>query len=173
MSVTRTEAGGDASGGGTTMDDGHFDAWTRRRFGLGLGGLAAGLLGVAAPGAAAKKGKPKDCSKKKKQKCRRQGRVCEKGKCVVVCNARNSACRADVVQICGNPRDFCVCSPLAGGGFTCAEQRPDECPAFSECIGDLDCAGGEACVDVSGDNCCGSEKIGICRKRCKAGSPGL
>ena len=28
------------------MDEARFDAWTRRRFGLGAGGLAASLLGV-------------------------------------------------------------------------------------------------------------------------------
>ena len=35
------------------MDSGRFDAWTRRRFGLGVSGLAAGLLGMAAGNAAA------------------------------------------------------------------------------------------------------------------------
>jgi hypothetical protein len=28
------------------MDEKRFDAWTRRQFGLGAGGLAASLLGV-------------------------------------------------------------------------------------------------------------------------------
>ena len=32
------------------MDTGRFDAWTRRRFGLGVSRLAAGLLGVAGGG---------------------------------------------------------------------------------------------------------------------------
>ena len=153
------------------MDGSRFDAWTRRRVGLGIGALAAGLLSTAVDqDAAAKKDKKKACTKKKKQKCRKQGRACEDGKCVVSCNAGNSACRSNVVQICGNPQDFCVCSPLAGGGFACAEQRPEECPEFSECIGNLDCAQGEVCVDIAGDGCCGNQ--GLCLKECKGGTPG-
>ena len=136
-------------------------------------GLAASL-GVGAEARNKKKKKKKaDCDRKQKQKCRRQDRDCEDGKCVVSCNARNSACRADVVQICGDPQDFCVCSPLAGGGFVCAEQRPDECPEFSDCIGNLDCAQGEVCVDISGEGCCGEERIGLCLKRCSGRTPGF
>jgi hypothetical protein len=159
-----------------TMDDGRFDAWTRRRFGLGFGGLAAGLLGAATgQGAVAKKKKkPKGCTRKQKQKCRRQDRVCEKGKCVIACNARNSACRGNnIIQLCGGGQAFCDCSPLAEGGFACAATRPETCPAASECARDAECASGEVCVDVSAAECCGGEEFGICRKRCKAGNPGL
>ncbi|MBA2596045.1 MAG: hypothetical protein H0V00_05395 [Chloroflexia bacterium] len=44
------------------MDSKRFDIWTRRRFGLGMSGMAAGLLSVATGGevlAKKKKGKKK------------------------------------------------------------------------------------------------------------------
>ena len=75
-----------------------------------------------------------------------------------------------MVQICGKAQDFCVCSALAGGGFACTEQRPEECPAISECIGNLDCGPGEVCVDIEGETCCGNQ--GICLKECKGGIRG-
>lgn len=45
------------------MDTGRFDAWTRRRFGLGVSGLAAGLLAAASGSEALAKKKKKKCPK--------------------------------------------------------------------------------------------------------------
>ncbi len=156
------------------MEAERFDGWTRRRAALGVGGLAVALLGAATgQGAAARKKKPKECTRKKKQKCRRQDRVCEKGKCVIACNARNSACGGNVVvQLCGGRQGFCDCSPLAEGGFACAATRPETCPAASECTTSAQCASGEVCVDVSAAQCCGGEEFGLCLQRCKEGGPG-
>ena len=154
------------------MDSARFDAWTRRRIGLGLGALAVGLVAAAGQEGVAKKKPKKACTKKQKAKCRQQDRACEKGKCVVVCNARNSVCRGNsVIQLCGS-QGACDCSPLAEGGFACAAPRPETCPGASECATDAECAADEVCVDASGDDCCGSEGFGLCRKRCKEGNPG-
>jgi hypothetical protein len=158
------------------MDGKRFDAWTRRRAALGIGGLTLGVLAAAAgPAAAAKKKKKKKskaCDGKQKRRCRRDGFGCENGKCVVVCRADNSSCgNNNVIQLCG-PQGTCECSRLVGGGFACAAGRPEECPEISECIGNLDCARGEVCVDLSGDACCGESK-GICRKVCNNQAPGF
>lgn len=159
------------------MDGFRFDALTRRQAGLGLSGFVAGLLGAAAgQGAAARKKKPKkksSCSKKQKQKCRRQDRVCENGTCIVNCNAGNSVCRGNnIIQLCGSAQESCDCSPLAAGGFACAAARPEICPGASQCARDAQCAAGEVCVDVSGDECCGGQTFGLCRKRCRSGNIG-
>ena len=159
------------------MDGSRFDAWTRRKVGLGLGGLAATLLGAATgPETVARKKKPKKksaCSRRTRQKCRRQGRVCEKGACVVTCNAGNSACRGNnAIQLCGGGQAFCDCSPLVEGGFACTAARPETCPGASECVRDAQCGAGDVCVDVSSDECCGGEEFGLCLKRCKDGDPG-
>lgn len=164
------------------MDDQRFDlmtqrvtrALTRRRFGGALAALGLGA-GFGA-GSQAKKKRPKKpaCSKKQKRKCRRQARVCEDGKCVVVCDARNSVCRGNqIIQLCGGGQAFCDCSPLAQGGFACAAARPETCPGASECSRNAQCPSGEVCVDVSGDDCCGGQEFGVCLRECKAGSPGV
>ena len=63
------------------MDTGRFDAWTRRRFGLGVSGLAAGLLGVATGGDVA--------AKKKKKKCPARD-TCPANVC---CRCNNNTCQ--------------------------------------------------------------------------------
>lgn len=159
------------------MDGGRFDAWTRRKAALGLGGLLAGLLG---PAAAAKKKpnkkkkkKSKACDAKQRRGCRREGFGCEAGKCVVVCRAANSACGdTNVIQLCG-PQGSCECSSLTNGGFACAVGRPETCPAASECASNAQCGAGEVCVDVSHADCCGGQEFGLCRKACKSTAPGF
>jgi hypothetical protein len=51
--------------GDDAVKTGRFDAWTRRRFGLGVSGLTAGLVSMVSGDAAAKKRKRK-CKKCKK-----------------------------------------------------------------------------------------------------------
>jgi hypothetical protein len=115
--------------------------------------------------------KKKKCDTKTKQKCAKHNLGCEKGKCVLICNAQNSQCE-DINRIrgCGAVRDDGSCSPLAEGGFPCAAQLhdPDQnCPAASECERNSDCPTGEVYVDASNERCCGSPGFGICRKQCK------
>ena len=54
------------------MDDTRFDAWTRRRFGLAAGGLAATVLGLAGIEDA-------QTRKKRKKRCKRLGASCKSG----------------------------------------------------------------------------------------------
>lgn len=89
------------------MDVGRFDAWTRRRFGLGVSGLAAGLLGVAAGGEtlARKKKKgppPNPCAGK--NYCLDRSHTCDGG---------NKYCRVTLFggNVCGSaglPVDSCA-----------------------------------------------------------------
>ncbi|MGH2615535.1 MAG: hypothetical protein ACRDJC_09875 [Thermomicrobiales bacterium] len=58
------------------MDDFRFDAWTRRRFGLAAGGIAAAVLGIA-PGTDTEARKKR---RKKKTRCKKLGDVCAGGK---------------------------------------------------------------------------------------------
>jgi hypothetical protein len=109
------------------MDDSRFDNWTRRRFGLAIGGLAAGvsgLPGLRAIGVEAGKGKrcrklqqPCKPSGKKKRCCKGQGLLCE---IVVGLNGR-----------------FCCRSV----GAACTEK--------ADCCGFLECVDGECSEDVN------------------------
>jgi hypothetical protein len=51
------------------MRNSRFDLWTRRRFGLATGGLAASLLAVAASGDA-------EARKKRRKRCKKAGKTC-------------------------------------------------------------------------------------------------
>jgi hypothetical protein len=164
------------------MDASRFDAWTRdlgtrsgrRALLRGIVGsaVALGAVSVVSERTEAKK---KKCDKKTKQKCAKHGLDCEKGKCVITCNSRESQCLDNgVIRICGGPEDFCVCSRLAEGGFTCAGQLDgaEACPVSSECKKSSDCGTGEVCIDASGSDCCNQPTFGVCVKKCKNGSPG-
>jgi hypothetical protein len=116
------------------MDGSHFDAWTRRRFGVAAGGLAGSLLAQAGtPGAEAKKGK------KKKKKC---------GKLNASCNQNKKTC------CCGYE-----CFEPNGGGARCcrtvgfpAASAGDCCSARIE-LGTCICKTvGQPCS--SSQNCC-------------------
>ena len=64
------------------MDGSRFDAWTRRRFGLAVGGLASSLLALDGfkVAAAKKKGKKKRCRKLGQSCTPSGGQKCCKGK---------------------------------------------------------------------------------------------
>jgi hypothetical protein len=159
------------------ISDATFDR-VARRFGAvasrraTLLGVAAGLAATAAGVGLDAQAKKKQCDKKTKKKCAKRDLGCDKGKCVVTCNTRNSQCQGKILHICGDDEaDHCVCSPLAEDGFTCAAQRPEVCPVASQCDRDTDCKKGEVCVDASSDNCCGSPGFGLCLDKCKNEPP--
>ncbi|MFN8593158.1 MAG: hypothetical protein U0031_17010 [Thermomicrobiales bacterium] len=129
--------------------------------------VALGVGGATAEQTAAKK---KKCDKKAKRECAKDGLDCKNGKCVLVCNTRNSQCldTSHAVLICGDLQDGCTCSALVEGGFACAARidDPDQtCPDASECEQSSDCVAGEVCVNAS--QCCGSPNFGFCRRKCK------
>jgi hypothetical protein len=162
------------------MDASRFDSWTRavgsqsgrRALLRGIAGAAVALGAVSVVGERTD-AKKKKCDKKTKKKCAKQGLACEKGKCVLGCNARNAQCLGNfAVLLCGDPKNHtCACSRLLEGGFTCAETLHDadqNCPAASECEQNSDCPDGEVCIDASEkDQCCGSPGFGLCQKQCK------
>ena len=116
--------------------------------------------------------KKKKCDKKTKKKCGKQGLDCEKGKCVLPCNARNAQCLGNFAPLlCGDPKGHtCACSRLVEGGFTCAKTLHDadqNCPAASECERTSDCPDGEVCIDASSDDCCNGPGFGLCQPQCK------
>jgi hypothetical protein len=160
------------------MDASRFDSWTRavgaqsgrRALLRGIAGAAVtlGAVSVVAERTDAKK---KKCDKKTKKKCGKQGLACEKGKCVLPCNARNAQCLGNVASLfCGARRDDCACSRLLEGGFTCAKALLDadqNCPAASECDQNSDCQSGEVGIDASSEDCCNGQSFGLCQEQCK------
>src|SRR3954469_16468748 len=138
------------------MDESRFDAWTRRRFGYGAGGLAASLLGVAGAGEAEGEGKGKKNRKKrdkgdardaakhlhdakhknhghhhkhKKKKCKKAG---------TGCNPNNPRCCASL-----------HCQAIPGfGGQRCCNENNVSCSRDQECCSGL-CFQGSCAVILS------------------------
>lgn len=102
------------------MDAERFDAWTRRRVGLALGGALAALLGVAAAPEA-------DAAKKKR--CRKAGRGCKNKK-----------------ECCGKLR--CVTS-IVDSQRRCCREAGSPCQKRKECCGNLSCYEGSCLAIVS------------------------
>jgi hypothetical protein len=124
------------------MDGSRFDAWTRRRFGLVAGGLAAMLVGAIGPqvAKAKKKGKGKRC-KRLSAGCNPNGNLkcCGNLKCrPVPALGGNHCCRAVLGTPCVAPTECC-------SGF-CLD---DQCqPAFCKEIGQPCVTGPECCSGV-------------------------
>jgi hypothetical protein len=154
------------------MDSSRFDAWTRRRFGLAVGGFAAALLGLTP-------GTDTDAKKKRKRKkpqlnafgCLDIGKACggngskccsgicqgkkakkgkqDKSRCVAHntggCSTGLSAC-AGVEAPCGEAGG--VCFQTTGKGAFCSVATAGSCQI---CRTDADCAAlgfgaGSACL---------------------------
>ncbi len=99
------------------MEETHFDAWTRRRFGLMAGGALVALAGWQGTDA-----------KKKKKRCKKLGDTCKPG-------GKRRCCgrlRCDVPGGKGNQHEICCKT----AGKPCNPDNPD---ADSECCGDLFC----------------------------------
>jgi hypothetical protein len=137
-----------------TMDEKRFDAWTRRRFGLGAGGLAASLLGVVGLEDADSKakskgnngkhkgngkgrnggnnGKHKGNGKRKGPKCKKAGTGCQP----VVKKGKRRCC------------DGLTCGTVPGfGGLRCCADVGASCSRAQQCCGGA-CVNG-ACAFVS------------------------
>lgn len=110
------------------MDGAHFDAWTRRRFGMVTGGGIVALLGLVAPEVAEVK------KKTKKKRCRKLGRACKPGGKRRCCGTLKCKAQSSV-----NPTKK-VCCKTAG--------KPCSSLPGPECCGTLSCcgpAGSEVC----------------------------
>jgi hypothetical protein len=94
------------------MDDAHFDAWTRRRFGLVAGGLAATILGLAGIEDA-------QTRKKRKKRCKKLGASCKSGGKRTCCGTL----RCDRISFEPSPKTHCCRKkdqPCAGNHDCCA-----------------------------------------------------
>lgn len=137
------------------MNDARFDAWTRRRFGLAAGGLAAALIPViAVPDAAARKRKKKRCVRPGNpcRKSRRARRCCDGLACAVTVDPSGRFCCHRQRQTpCATDRECC------GRKMHCSDRNDDPGPPF-RCCGSIgascgslqDCCGALAC-DASAD----------------------
>ena len=113
------------------MDTGRFDAWTRRRVGLGISGIAAGLLGAAGGG--------ESMAKKKKKKRGSSNPCAGKNWCLDrthTCNGGANQCF--VTAFGGN-----FCSAVSLGVTSCAQ-----CSNGEVCV--LANGGGDHCGNLSG-----------------------
>ena len=108
------------------MDGNSFDAWTRRRFGLGVSGFAASLLGLQTLDDAAGK-KNTHHHKYKDKKKKGKGPKCKKA---------GTGCKPQKRQCCGG----LSCQVIPGfGGERCCVGSGAQCSQSQEC-----CSG--ACV---------------------------
>lgn len=98
------------------MDDARFDAWTRRRFGLAAGGVAATVLGLAGIGEAQTK-------KKRKKRCKTLGAGCMPG---------------GKRRCCGSLRCDRI-SFSASSKTRCCRKRDQPCADSDECCAGLCC----------------------------------
>jgi hypothetical protein len=114
------------------MDSKRFDAWTRRRFGLGAGGLAASLLGLQ---------DLNEAKGKKNNKHKHQGKHKHKGQ---KCKQAGTGCKPKKRRCCGT----LSCQAVPGfGGKRCCAGGGAQCSQSQECCSGI-CAQG-ACAFVS------------------------
>jgi hypothetical protein len=106
------------------MDSDRFDAWTRRRFGLGIGvgGAVAGLLSLSSPIPSDAGKKAKRRKKRRRKRCLKKNDVCTQGGKRRCCKdlrcdfpaalSMRTHCCARAEGKCGEDFDCCV-------GFQC------------------------------------------------------
>ncbi len=116
------------------MGDLRFDRWTRRRFGLTAGGIAAGF-GLLSPA--------RGDSKKKKRK------PCKPPRCRTLLQ---SCAPQSTEQSCCQGLN---CDPVSGqgSGLLCCLGRQQPCQASSSCCGGASCLPSNG---LSGSRCCGA-----------------
>lgn len=133
-----------------TMDDARFDAWTRRRFGLAMGGGVAALIGLSIPNdiEARKKKRCKTLKQgcqpgnKKKKCCTKQGLSCAKkfGLGAPYCCKQIQATCTDISECCSD----LDCAPVTGlAGDRCCKSVQSQCRVKTDCCGDLTCVAGK------------------------------
>lgn len=113
------------------MDGSRFDTWTRRRFGLAVGSLAASTIGFGAHDAEAGK------RKKRKKRCKKLRHICQPG------NTKKRCCKNQDL-VCG--------VILSQEGNHCCR------PSQGRCATVADCCDGKICMNViglDGPRCCG------------------
>jgi hypothetical protein len=90
------------------MDSDRFDAWTRRRFGLGIGiGGAAGLFNLATPDDAEGK---KNKKKRRRKRCLKKNAPCTQGgkrKCCKKLRCDFPAAVSMRTHCCGRAEQWC------------------------------------------------------------------
>lgn len=106
------------------MDNGQFDAWTRRRVGGAIGAGLAMLLGLAPATELAAR-------KKRKRHKKKLNKRCEPHR--TRCNVRNDR------RLCCEPMS-CAIVPELGGSHCCFRR-------FAPCELNLDCCNNLACVN--------------------------
>lgn len=132
------------------MDEKRFDAWTRRQFGLGAGGLAASLLGVLGIEDADSKAKTKDNNGKHKSKGKGKGK--NRGKHHGKHKGKGPKCKKAGTGGCKTSRPDCcadlTCQAVPGfGGVRCCADDGASCSRAQQCCSGV-CSGG-ACAFVS------------------------
>jgi hypothetical protein len=129
------------------MDASKFDAWTRRRFGLLVGGVAsfAGLSALDTADARKKRKKKKKC-KKSLQPCGGKKKCCKKLRCADTFGAQ-SVCCTPLQGACENESTCC-----AGANIICDlvnNLAGKRCCVFQDdpCNEDNDCCQGTVCFE--------------------------
>lgn len=123
------------------MEESRFDAWTRRRFGLALGG------GLAALGLGARGGTV--AGKKKKKRCRKLKQACQSGnrnrKCCNGLTCGESVAIPEGAHCCRKAQGICsdaseCCSPaLCDDGKCCFLEDAGPCTEDGDCCDELLC----------------------------------
>ena len=134
------------------MDEKRFDAWTRRQFGLGAGGLAASLLGVL--GIEDAESEPRQHKNKGKHNGRNRGKHNgkNKGKHNGKHKGNGPKCKKAGTGGCKTSRPDCcaglTCQAVPGfGGVRCCADPGASCSRDQQCCSGV-CVGG-ACAFVS------------------------
>jgi hypothetical protein len=132
------------------MDGSHFDAWTRRRFGLAMGGGVAALLGLSALDNADAKHKKKKCIKKPRVACGGKKKCCksEDLSCGEILGLSGKNCCRNVQGVCKDANQCCgdfICDQIDGLG----DQTRCCGAADRSCSEDQDCCSGFTCNPTS------------------------
>jgi hypothetical protein len=101
------------------MRSSRFDLWTRRRFGLGAGGLAASLLAVAASDDAGARNKRRKRCKNVGKKCGGKRTCCGRFRCAPAgeTSLAKRCCKDEAGASCRSSADCCRpmgCNPMTG-----------------------------------------------------------
>ena len=129
------------------MDGSHFDAWTRRRFGLAVGGGVAALIGLTArDDAEAKHHHKKKCIKQPRVACGGKKKCCKDKDltCGDILGLEGKNCCRKVQGTCKDAGDCCgdfICDQITGLG----DQTRCCGAADRACTGPHDCCEGFGC----------------------------
>jgi len=131
------------------MDASRFDAWTRRRLGLVVGGGIASLAGLSLlEDAEAKKKKKKRC-RKSLQPCGGKKKCCKELTCDDTLGTEGNVCCKPLQGTCADQSECCgetICDDVQGlSGLRCCVVVGEPCTATQDCCGNNACSGGE-CV---------------------------